>query len=132
MGTPVALAGGGDPGFDIWGTDLGSRTSDDLSRNITDQRLGTVASAYPTKPGMPFMQNFAVQFFKYFVARDATAALPDFDPEHPGPWQARLDRLSAMMDLGDTDLSAFARHGGKILLVHGMADRTAPTQGTEQ
>ncbi len=40
-------------------------------------------SAYPTKPGMPFMQNFADQFFKYFVASDPNAKLPDFDPEHP-------------------------------------------------
>jgi feruloyl esterase len=133
MGTPVPLGGGGGyPGFNVWGTDLGSRTDDDMSRNITGQGLGTVASAYPTTPGMPFMQNFADQFFKYFVARDAAAALPDFDPTVPGRWQARLDALAAMMDLGDTDLSVFARHGGKVLLVHGMADQIIPVQGTEQ
>jgi predicted esterase len=130
MGTPF----GNDayPGFNIWGTDLGSRTNDELSRNITDQGLGTVASAYPTEPGMPFMQNFADQFFKYFVARDPKAKLPDFDPEHPGRWQDRLNTLASMTDLGDTDLSAFARHGGKILLLHGMADQIIPTQGTER
>ncbi|GAC1600309.1 MAG: tannase/feruloyl esterase family alpha/beta hydrolase [Ramlibacter sp.] len=132
MGTQAALAGGSYPGFNIWGTDLGSRTDDELSRNITGQGLGTVTSAYPTKPGMPFTQNFADQFFKYFVARDAAASLPDFDPEHPGAWQARLDALAAMMDLGDTDLSAFARNGGKVLLVHGMADQIIPVQGTER
>ncbi|MGI4940395.1 MAG: tannase/feruloyl esterase family alpha/beta hydrolase, partial [Janthinobacterium lividum] len=130
IGTP--LINDAYPGFDIWGTDLGSRTADDLSRNITDQGLGTVPSAYPTKPGMPFMQNFADQFFKYFVARDPEAALPEFDPEHPGRWRERLDALASMMDLGDPDLSAFARHGGKILLLHGMADQIIPTQGTER
>jgi hypothetical protein len=133
MGTPISLVGGINyPGFYIWGTDLGSRTDDELSRNITSQGLGTVPSAFPTKDGMPFMQNFADQFFRYFVARDAEASLPDFDPEHPGRWQARLDALAAMADLNDPDLSAFAKHGGKILMVHGMADQIIPTQGTEQ
>ena len=133
MGTPVLLgAPGSYPGFNVWGTDLGSRTDDDMSRNITGQGLGTVASAYPTTPNMPFMQNFADQFFKYFVARDAAAVLPDLDPANLGHWKARLDTLAAMMDLGDTDLSAFARHGGKILLVHGTADQIIPVQGTEQ
>ena len=86
----------------------------------------------PTRPGMPFMQNFADQFFKYFVAQDPNARLPDFDPEHPGHWKDRLDALASMADLGDTDLSVFARHGGKILLLHGMADQIIPTQGTER
>lgn len=133
MGTPAALRGGIDyPGFNIWGTDLGSRTDDETSRTITSQGLGTVPSAYPTKPNMPFMQNFADQFFKYFVARDSEASLLDFDPEHPGRWQARIDELAAMADLNGTDLSAFAQHGGKILIVHGMADQIIPVQGTER
>ncbi len=94
MGSPAALGDGIDyPGFNIWGTDLGSRTDDETSRTITSQGLGTVPSAYPTTPNMPFMQNFADQFFKYFVARDAEASLLDFDPEQPGRWQARMDEL---------------------------------------
>ncbi|MGI4797213.1 MAG: tannase/feruloyl esterase family alpha/beta hydrolase [Janthinobacterium lividum] len=133
MGTSASLGNGIDyPGFNIWGTDLGSRTDDEISRTITSQGLGTVPPSYPTKPNMPFMQNFADQFFKYFVARDAEASLQDFDPEHPGRWQARLDELAAMADLNDPDLSAFAQHGGKILIVHGMADQIIPVQGTER
>ena len=130
MGTP--FGGDGYPGFDIWGTDLGSRTDTELARNITAQGLGTVPSGYPTQPGMPFMQNFADQFFKYAVARDPAAALPDFDPEHPGRWKQRLEALASMMDLGDPDLSAFAAHGGKVIILHGMADQIIPVKGTER
>ena len=133
LGTPIALPNGNSyPGYDVWGTDLGSRTGDAIARTITDQGLGTVASAYPTRPGMPFIQTFSDQFFKFFVARDANAALPDFDPEHPGQWQARLDTLGHLMDLNDADLSAFARLGGKVLLLHGKADQIIPVAGTEQ
>ena len=120
------------PGFDIWGTELNSSVDTELGRNITGQGLGTVPSGYPTTRDMPFAQNFVDQFFKYAVARDVAAALPDFDPEHPGRWADRLKTLASMMDLGDTDLSAFAARGGKIILLHGMADQIIPIQSTER
>ena len=120
------------PGFDIWGTELGSAIDTQLARNITIQGLGTIPSGYPTQVGMPFTQNFVDQFLKYAVARDPAAALPEFDAEHPGRWEARIKTLAAMMDLSDTDLSAFAGRGGKIILLHGMADQIVPIQSTER
>lgn len=89
-------------------------------------------SGYPTTPDMPFAQNFVDQFFKYAVARDAAAALPDFDAEHLGRWEDRLRTLVAMMDLGDTDLSVSAGRGGKIILLHCMADQIISIQRTKR
>lgn len=137
MESPIDLAetvgtGVSYPGFNAWGTDFGSRTDDDMSRGVTAQGLGTVAPAFPVTAGMPFMHNFADQFLKYFVTRDPNADWRNLDPEHPGKWRARLADLANLLDMTQTDLSAFARRGGKIVMVHGMADQIIPPQATEQ
>jgi len=87
METPITFGfalGGQYPGFNVWGTDLGASTSDELSRGITAQGLGTVPPSLPAKPGMPFMHVFSDQFIKYFITRDLQADWRSLDPEHPG------------------------------------------------
>lgn len=42
-------------------------------------------------------------------------------------WVAGIRQQSEEDDSSDADLSAFAGHGGKLLLVHGVADTTIPT-----
>ena len=114
------------PGFEVWSTDLGSRTSDELSAGVTAQGLGTVAPAVPTQSGMPFIQIFSDQFIRHFVTRDDSARWAAVDPRAPGPWKDRIAALTALMDMNGTDLSAFRRHGGRIILVHGQSDQVVP------
>jgi len=43
-----------------------------------------------------------------------------------------VERIGALMDSADPDLSAFIEHGGKLLLYHGWSDPGIPPQGTVQ
>ena len=54
------------------------------------------------------------------------------DPEHPGKWAARISALAGLQDATRTDLSAFASHGGKVLIAHGTADQLVSTRATEE
>ena len=118
------------PGFYTWGSGLGVSDKDQLSKDVLGQGFGTVPPASPTKPGMPFDYNFADLFIRYFVTKNSDAKVADVDPEHPGKWRKRFVQLSGMMEMSKTDLSAFRRHGGKILLFHGLSDQIVPAQST--
>ena len=37
---------------------------------------------------------------------------------------------SGLLSAVNPDLSAFAKHGGKLLMLHGLADQLLPPQGT--
>ena len=69
---------------------------------------------------------------KYFVTRDPGFDSLTLDPEQPGKWAARISELTALQDANQTDLSAFAKHGGKILMAHGTSDQLVSTRATEQ
>ena len=120
------------PGFYVWSTDLGTKTSDDLSKLVTAQGLGVAAPALPTGPGMPFIHVFADQYIRFFVTRNTQARWSDVDPEKPGEWQARLAYLAGLLDMPKTDLTEFAARGGKIIIVHGLSDQIVPPKATEE
>jgi feruloyl esterase len=71
------------------------------------------------------------QWLKYVVTRDPSFNSLALDPEHPGPWAGRISELSEELDTS-TDISAFARRGGKLLLAHGIADVLVSTRATEE
>jgi feruloyl esterase len=58
-------------------------------------------------------------FVRYFIAGD-----PNFDPRkfRPENFKAQIERISALMDSTDPDLSRFAARGGKLILKENMAD----------
>ena len=45
-------------------------------------------------------------------------------------WVAEIRKQSDEDDASDADLSRFASHGGKLLLLHGTADTTIPTEAS--
>jgi hypothetical protein len=120
------------PGFNVWGADLGAKASDELSRSVMLQGLGDVPPGFPTKPGMPFMHIFSDQFMKFFVAPNPQADWRGVDPENPGEFAARIAELTRLLDMSKTDLSEFAKRGGKIIMLHGMSDQIVPIQATER
>ncbi len=61
------------------------------------------------------------QFVRYVVARDPSFNWMTIDPENLGPLTERLAALS-QIEARDSDLSAFAAKGGKVLLLQGAAD----------
>jgi feruloyl esterase len=65
-------------------------------------------------------------YLKDFITRDPRYAPLDFDPVSAGPWQARVQAVSALHDATSTNLSAFVQGGGKILMMHGTSDTVVP------
>jgi hypothetical protein len=122
----------GYPGYNVWGSDLGRASTSALQPTIDFLALGTVAPADPMPTaGAPYVGPLLDQWVKYAVTRDPAFHSLTLDPENPGAWGARISELSTQLDTS-TDISAFATHGGKLLLAHGLSDVLVATQATEQ
>ena len=142
---PYTLASGETtyPGFNTWGTDFGNPSASPLQPTVLTLALGTEQPANPmpaVKPATtttiatspPYGSTFWDQWVKYFVTRDAGFNSLSLDPQNPGKWQERIVQLTALQDTNKTDLSAFARRGGKILMAHGSHDALVSTRATQQ
>jgi hypothetical protein len=102
----------------------------DLTQRISG--LGAAApSARPVGPAQPVADKFYDIFVRGWVMRDKGADSLAFDPMHPGPFKARLAALSTLMQTWQADLSAFSKHGGKLIIVHGDDDALVPVGWTE-
>ena len=64
----------------------------------------------------------ADEFLKHFVARDANFDLRKFDVQAPGPLLPQLKVVFEQIGATSPDYSAFAKKGGKILLMQGTED----------
>ncbi len=94
--------------------------------------LGTSEVLLDTPPAIQNGYLFAqgVQWFRYFVARDANYPALGFDPVNPGKYQQRLVDLSRIIGATNPDLSAFNARGGKLILLHGAADTAVSPNAT--
>lgn len=140
--TPIrfsqTLASGerGYPGFNTWGTDLG-RPGTGLQLVVNRLGLNTLQPDYPMPvhgtgfaDGAPYHSGFWDEWVRYFVTRNPSFNSLTLDPANLGPWQARVDSLSLRQDVNQTDLTAFAANGGKILMAHGTSDQLVSTRAT--
>ncbi len=130
--TPLASGVTHYPGFYLGGLDLGTKVTDDMASIATSLGFGTAAPAIPANANMPFLHVFADQFTRYFVTRNPGGNLMDVDPEKPGAFRDRLVAVGGLLDMPKTDLSAFQKRGGKILMVHGLADQIVAAKGSEE
>lgn len=120
------------PGYNVWGADLGitTRTSP-VEPEVTFLAFGTSQPANPMPLTAPYISVLTDQWIKYSVTRDPGFDSLSLDPEQPGVWANRISALSTQLD-ASTDISAFNARGGKLLLVHGLADVLVSTRATEQ
>ena len=70
------------------------------------------------------------QWVKYFVTRNATFDALTFDPANPGSWTSRVQTVSALTDATNPDLSGFLGRGGRLILLHGLADEVISPNST--
>lgn len=70
------------------------------------------------------------QWVKYFVTRNASFDALTFDPADPGSWTSRVQEVSAITDALDANLAPFFSHGGKLILLHGLADEVISPNST--
>ena len=97
--------------------------------------------SHPFQPPIPFL-NSPYYVIADGIVRTFLVAGPKTDlfqintrtgaaPEHPAAdYLPRLHSESIADDASLADLSPFERHGGKLLLIHGVADATIPTDAS--
>jgi len=98
---------------------------------FTTRDLGT--RAVPGNPATTADANMYVtgdQWVKYFVTRNATFDALTFDPATPGSWTSRVQTVSALTDATNPDLSAFLAKGGRLIMLHGLADEVISPNST--
>lgn len=93
--------------------------------------MGSSAPATPSRFDMAFATYIGESFVKYMVYRDASYDPFLFAVDANGYVQQRLRYISSRLDV-NPDLSAFANKGGKVLIVHGMADPLIPAGSSEE
>ncbi len=77
-----------------------------------------------------FYYVVADQVLRFFVTKDRHFDTLSFDPTTGGKYADELLPQSKASDASDSDLSAYAAHGGKFLILHGTADATIPTNSS--
>jgi feruloyl esterase len=147
-GTPLFIpysTGSGEsfyPGFNVFvGADLTGfldlNSQQPTSALMTSDQATAAAcvrsatQACPYK-AMPYFSVFWDQWVKYFVTGDSHFDSLTLDPQHPGPYQERISDLLGLQDVNRTDLSAFRKRGGKLLMMHGLADGLVATEATTE
>lgn len=70
------------------------------------------------------------QWVKFFVTRIANFDTLTFDPLNPGAYAARVTEVSNLTDATNPDLSPFFGHGGKLIMLHGLADEVISNNST--
>ncbi len=88
-------------------------------------------------PPLPLLNSFYYLVgdgvLRFFLSKDAHFDTLTFDTKTGGPggrWVPGILQQSAEDDASTADLSPFERRGGKLLLVHGVADSTIPTDAS--
>ncbi|WP_256856667.1 tannase/feruloyl esterase family alpha/beta hydrolase [Variovorax sp. KK3] len=97
----------------------------------TTRDLGT--RPVPANPATSADANMYVtgdQWVKYFVTRSEAFDSLGFDPAAPGPWAARVAEVSAITDATNPQLTPFLARGGKLILLHGLADEVISPNST--
>ncbi|MGJ7610444.1 MULTISPECIES: tannase/feruloyl esterase family alpha/beta hydrolase [unclassified Variovorax] len=70
------------------------------------------------------------QWVKYFVTRIAGFDTLTFDPLAPGAYAARVTEVSNLTDATNPDLAPFLAHGGRLIMLHGLADEVISPNST--
>lgn len=97
----------------------------------TTRDLGT--RKVPGNPATSADANMYVtgdQWVKFFVTRDADFNTLTFDPQNPGAYAARVTEVSKLTDATDPNLAPFFARGGKLLMLHGLADEVISPNST--
>ncbi len=92
---------------------------------------------HPFRPPVVLLNSFyyvvASGVLRFFLIKDAHFDALTFDPQTGGPagkWIPGILKQSLEDDGSVADLSPFQQRGGKLLLVHGTADATIPTDAS--
>ena len=131
FGFPMSSGATHFPGFNAYTSDTGIPNPSPMQPMVTFLALGMVPPAHPATKMMSLSAQFGDDFIRFGIARDPTVDPLSIDPANPGRYASRLSELSRI-DATDQDLDAFARRGGRIILVHGTSDMIVTPRVTEE
>ncbi|MDQ0016299.1 feruloyl esterase [Variovorax boronicumulans] len=97
----------------------------------TTRDLGT--TKVPKNPATSADANMYVtgdQWAKFFVTRNAGFDTLTLDPQNPGMYAARVTEVSNLTDATNPNLAPFFDHGGRIIMLHGLADEVISNNST--
>jgi feruloyl esterase len=97
----------------------------------TTRDLGT--RKIPANPATSADANMYVtgdQWVKYFVTRIDALDTLTFDPLNPGAYASRVTDVSMLTDATNPNLAPFFAHGGRLILLHGLADEVISNNST--
>ncbi len=84
----------------------------------------------PAYPFGSFYYQVGSGVLRFFLTKDEKYDMFTFDTTTGGAYGKLLLPASVEGDASNADLTPFARHGGKFLMVHGTSDPTIPTGST--
>ena len=89
---------------------------------------------HPEHPPKIFLNSFFYlvgdQVLRFFLTGDKHFNALTFDTTTGGDYASELLPQSQASDASNADLTRFARHGGKFLMLHGTTDATIPTNAS--
>ncbi|MFM9879122.1 MAG: tannase/feruloyl esterase family alpha/beta hydrolase [Burkholderiaceae bacterium] len=98
---------------------------------FTSRDLGTRRT--PGNPATTADSNMYLtgdQWAKFFVTRIPGLDSLTFDPNNPGIYTQRVADVSAITDATNPNLTAFLARGGRMIMLHGLADEVIPVNST--
>ncbi|WP_229217756.1 tannase/feruloyl esterase family alpha/beta hydrolase [Massilia forsythiae] len=84
----------------------------------------------PTVAANGYLYTQGDGYLKYFIARNPDLDTLAFDLDRPGAYQQRLVDMSATVGAMNPDLAAFMARGGKLIVLHGLADEVISPNAT--
>lgn len=98
----------------------------------TDMQLGSdpVLRDPPTVAANGSSFGTGAAWARFFMARDPDFDVMSFDPLNPGTFLPRIQDLSNIIGATNPDLSAYQASGGKVIMMHGLADSVASPNST--
>lgn len=98
-----------------------------LSRG-TDLFALAATGGSPLK-GRPFI--IPLEWFRYFLLQDAQWDWTTLTPAgFEQLWKQSVEQYGAVIGTDDPDLTRFRDSGGKVIILHGLADQLIPADGT--
>lgn len=103
-----------------------------LTGNIGIGSMGLLR--HPFHPPIPLLNSFYYRVgdgvVRFFLTKDVHFNVLTLDTKTGAQWVAGLRQQSEEDDASLADLTPFEHRGGKLLLVHGTADTTIPTDAS--
>ncbi len=96
--------------------------------------LGTDLSSAAGTEGTPLRGKpfpIALDYLRYYLVQDGNWDWTKLTPTRfELLWRQSVEQYGAVIGTDDPDLTAFRERGGKIIILHGLADQQIPAHGT--